>query len=166
MRILNDSWKTTLNLMETKYGINQNSLTQRFVEQCESTQTFIVRAVIPALQGFYQKCINSMIQFTDRTYEGLIKKLFYSDLPEVSSIFFNVIRYILNIIGKESYTGSFEQIINILEKTIIISLILYITTECALLLFFFFVYIWNINIECKNMYILKRVFEIANTNDN
>jgi hypothetical protein len=107
-----------------------------------------------------------MIQFSDRTYEGLIKKLFYSDLPLVSSVFFNVIRYILNIIGKESYTGSFEQIINVLEQTIIFSLVLYIITEVLLLIFFFFVYIWNINKECKNMYILKRVFEITNSNDN
>ena len=106
-----------------------------------------------------------MIQFADRTYEGLIKKLFYSDFPLVSSVFFNVIRYILNIIGKESYTGSFQQIINLLEKTIIISLVLYVATECLLLVFFVFIFIYNINTECKNMYILKRVFEITNTND-
>ena len=166
MRTISSSWKTTLNVMEEKYNINQNDLTQRFVEQCEKSQTFILDSVTPAFQGFYQKCIGAMIQFTDRTYKGLINKLFYSDLPSVTSIFLNVTRYILYIIGKESYTGSFEQIINVLEQTIIFSLVLYIITEVLLLIFFFFVYIWNINKECKNMYILKRVFEITNSNDN
>ena len=166
MRIISSSWKSTLNVMEEKYGINQNILTQRFVEQCEKAQTFILDSVTPAFQGFYQKCLGAMIQITDRTYQGLINKLFYSDLPSVTSIFLNVTRYILYIIGKESYTGSFEQIIDVLEKTIIFSLVLYIATEVLLLIFFFFVYIWNINRECKNMYILKRVFEITNYNDN
>ena len=166
MRIISSSWKSTLNVMEEKYGINQNILTQRFVEQCEKAQTFILDSVTPAFQGFYQKCLGAMIQITDRTYQGLINKLFYSDLPSVTSIFLNVTRYILYIIGKESYTGSFEQIIDVLEKTIIFSLVLYIATEVLLLIFFFFVYIWNINRECKNMYILKRVFEITNSNDN
>ena len=166
MRIISSSWKSTLNVMEEKYGINQNVLTQRFVEQCEKAQTFILDSVTPAFQGFYQKCLGAMIQITDRTYQGLINKLFYSDLPSVTSIFLNVTRYILYIIGKESYTGSFEQIIDVLEKTIIFSLVLYIATEVLLLIFFFFIYIWNINRECKNMYILKRVFEITNSNDN
>ena len=164
-KIISNSLKTTLNIMEDKYGINQNGLIEKFIQQCENSQIFITKTIISSLQGFYQKCIDSMIQFSDRTYEGLIKKLFYSDLPLVSSVFFNVITYILNIIGKESYTGSFEQIINLLEKTIIISLVLYIATECLLLLFFFFIYIYNINTECKDMYILKKVFEITNTND-
>ena len=155
-----------MGVMEEKYGINQDTLTEKFVEQCENAQTFILDAITPAFQGLYQKCIDAMIQFTNRTYKGLIDKLFYSDLPSMTSIFLNVTRYILYIIGKESYTGSFQQIINVLEKTIIFSLVLYIATECLLLVFFFFVYIWNINIECKNMYILKRVFEITNSNDN
>ena len=166
MRIITSSWKTTMGVMEEKYGINQDTLTEKFVEQCENAQTFILDAITPAFQGLYQKCIDAMIQFTNRTYKGLIDKLFYSDLPSMTSIFLNVTRYILYIIGKESYTGSFQQIINVLEKTIIFSLVLYIATECLLLVFFFFVYIWNINIECKNMYILKRVFEITNSNDN
>ena len=165
MRTISSSWKNTLNIMEEKYKINQNDLTQRFIEQCENAQTFILNSVTPSFQGFYQKCIGAMIQFSDRTYKGLINKLFYSDLPFVTSIFLNVTRYILYIIGKESYTGSFEQIIKLLEETIIISLVLYISTEVLLLIFFFLVYIWNINKECQNMYILKKVFEITNTND-
>jgi hypothetical protein len=166
MRKISSSWKTTVDKMEEKYSINQDFLTEKFVEQCEKSQTFILDGVTPAFQGFYQKCIDGMIQFKSRTYEGLINKLFYSNLPLVTSIFLNVTRYILHIIGKESYTESFQQIINVLEKTIIFSLVLYIATECLLLVLFFFVYIWNMNTECKNMYILKRVFEITNSNDN
>jgi len=106
-----------------------------------------------------------MISFNDRSYAGLIDKLFNYHLPNLTSIFLNVTRYILYIIGKISYSESFEKIINILGNAIILSLILYIIAEILLFIFFFFVYIWNINIECRNMFILKRVFEVTNLND-
>ena len=106
-----------------------------------------------------------MIKFNNRTYTDLIDNLFNSDLPNVTSLFLNVTRYILYIIGKVSYSGSFDLIINILGNTIIISLVLYIIAEFSLFIFFFFVYFWNINIECKNMFILKSVFEVTNSND-
>ena len=106
-----------------------------------------------------------MILFSDRSYDGLIKKLFDSKLGMVTSIFLNVTRYILYIIGNESYTGSFKNIVSILGNTIIASMILYVVSECFLCIFFFFIYIWNINIECKNMFELKKVFEITNLND-
>ena len=125
-----------------------------------------MESVTSSFQGFYQKCIDSMILFNDRSYENLIDKLFNSNLPYVTSLFNNVTKYILYIIGKVSYTGSFDTINDILGNSIVISLVLYIFAECLLFVFFFFVYIWNMNIECKNMFILKKVFEVTNSNDN
>ena len=166
MSSIENSWKSTLDTIQEKYGLNKNKYKQNFVDQCESSQTFIVETVTPSFQGFYQKCIDSMILFNDRSYEYLIDKLFNSNLPYVTSLFNNVTRYILYIIGKVSYTGSFDTINDILGNSIIISLVLYILAECLLFVFFLFVYIWNINIECKNMFILKKVFEVTNSNDN
>ena len=133
---------------------------------CQSLYDFIVvvNSVTTLFQGFYQKCFNEMITLTDRTYEGLINKLFNSHLPNLTSTFFNVIRYIIYIIGKVAYSESFEKILEILEKVIVISLILYISVE-ILFIIFIFIYIWNINIESRNMFILKHVFEVTNIND-
>ena len=161
----NNSWITALRATGEQLGKSIEMLKQNFIDQCDSVQTFIVGSVTPAFQGYYQKCINAMIKFNNRTYSELIDNLFNSDLPNVTSLFLNVSRYILYIIGKVSYSGSFDLIINILGNTIIISLVLYIIAECLLFIFFFFVYFWNINIECKNMFILKSVFEVTNSND-
>ena len=106
-----------------------------------------------------------MILFNDRNYTTLIDQLFNRDLPTITSIFLNVTRYILYIIGKISYSGSFDKIIEILGNTIITSLILCIIAECLLFFFFIFVLFWNINIDCKNMFILKKVFEVTSSND-
>ena len=160
MESLENSWSSALKEME-----DTNAYKKGFINHCENVTTFILNSVTPAFQGFYQKCIDAMILFKDRSYDELIKKLFYSDLPTVTTIFLNVTRYILYIIGKVSYSGSFDTIIGILANTIIISLVMYIVSECLLFVFFFFVYFWNINIECKNMFILKRVFEVTNSND-
>ena len=106
-----------------------------------------------------------MILINNRNYTELIDKLFNSDLSNISSLFLNVTRYILYIIGKVSYSGSFDLIKEMLGNTIIISLIIYIIIECLLFIFFFFVYFWNINIQCKNMFILTKVFDVTNSND-
>ena len=161
----NNSWITTLKEMENNYGKNRNSLKQNFIYECENVKTFIVDSVTPAFQGFYQKCIDAMILFNDRNYTTLIDQLFNRDLPTITSIFLNVTRYILYIIGNVSYSGSFDKIIEILGNTIITSLILCIIAECLLFFFFIFVLFWNINIDCKNMFILKKVFEVTSSND-
>ena len=106
-----------------------------------------------------------MMSFTDRSYAGLIDKLFNYDFPNFVSTSLNVTRYILYIIGKVAYSETFGKIMEILGNVILISLILYISIECLHFIFFFFVYIWNINIECRNMFILKKVFEVTNLND-
>ena len=153
-----------MKIIEIQYGKDINIQKNNFIQQCENSKTFVVNSVTTLFQGFYQKCFNEMITLTDRTYEGLINKLFNSHLPNLTSTFFNVIRYIIYIIGKVAYSESFEKILEILEKVIVISLILYISVE-ILCIIFIFVYIWNINIEYRNMFILKHVFEVTKIND-
>ena len=158
-------WLDTLKIINIKYGLDISIQKQRFIQQCENTKTFVVDSVTTSFQGFYQKCFDEMITFNDRSYEGLIDKLFNHQLPNLTSTFLNVTRYILYIIGKIAYSEAFEKILKILGNIIITSLIIYISVEILLFIFFFFVYIWNINIECKNIYILKKVFEVTNLND-
>ena len=160
-----NSFSTAVKNINIKYGKDINLQKQNFINQCEKINTFVGKSAASIFQGFYQNCIDAMILFSDRSYDGLIKKLFDSKLGMVTSIFLNVTRYILYIIGNESYTGSFKNIVTILGNTIITSMILYVVSECFLCIFFFFIYIWNINIECKNMFELKKVFEITNLND-
>ena len=106
-----------------------------------------------------------MILFDDRSYEGIIKKIFDFSLKNISSIFLNVTRYIIYFVGKMTYTKASEIIYKLLGRCIIITLIFYIISEIAYFIFFFFIYIWNINNQCKNMFKLKRVFEVTSSND-
>ena len=165
MGSMNNSWLDALKIINVKYGKDINIQKQGFINQCENEKVFVLNSGTTILQGYYQKCFDEMISFNDRSYAGLIDKLFNYHLPNLTSIFLNVTRYILYIIGKLAYSESFEKIINILGNAIILSLILYIIAEILLFIFFFFVYIWNINIECRNMFILKRVFDVTNLND-
>jgi hypothetical protein len=162
---ISNSWFDTVKTINIKHGIDIIIQKQKFVQQCENAKIFIVDSATTSFQGFYQKCFNEMMSFTDRSYAGLIDKLFNYDFPNFVSTSLNVTRYILYIIGKVSYSETFGKIMEILGNVILISLILYISIECLHFIFFFFVYIWNINIECRNMFILKKVFEVTNLND-
>jgi len=163
--IKDNSFSMTLQIMEDKYNKNQELLINKFVEECENTQSFIGETVTPAFQSLYQKIIDNMLMLNNRTYEALIDTIFNSNLPLISSIFLNITRYIIYIVGKIVYTDAANKIIQIMGNTIIITLVLYICSECTLIIFFFFIYIWNMNNECKNMLKLKSVFEITNSNE-
>ena len=162
---MSNTWLDTLKIINTKYGKDINIQKQRFIKECENAKVFVTNSSATIFQGYYQICFNEMISFYDRSYNGLIDKLFNYRLPNLTSTFLNVTRYILYIIGKVAYSESFGKVIKILGNSIILSLILYISAEILLVTFFFFVYIWNINIECRNMFILKKVFEVTNLND-
>ena len=158
----NNSFTKTMQIMKNKYNKDINKLKQCFINECEKTQSFIGNTVSPAYQSLYTKITDAMLLFNNRTYDAIINRIFNSSLPTISSQFLNVQIYIVYISGKITYSYATNKIIEILENSIILSLILYIMAECAHFIFFFFIYIWNINIECKNMFKLKRVFEITN----
>ena len=161
-----NSFSQTLLIVNEKYGINSDIIKESFVKECESIKPFIGNSVSPSFQNLYQTITDSMILFNNRTYEAIISEIFNSKFPKLSSTFLNIIRYIIYIVGKLTYTYASDRILEILGNYIIITLILYILSEISLFIFFFFVYIWNINTECKNMYILKSVFEITNSIEN
>ena len=157
------SFSQTLDIMREKYNLNINELKKEFARECNDSQPFIGNSVSPAFQNLYQKLTDSMILFNDRSYEGIIKKVFNSSFPKLSAVFLNVTRYIIYIVGKVTYMDASNKIIEILGKCIVITLILYILSEISLFIFFVFVYIWNMNTEYKNMFRLKSVFEITNS---
>ena len=159
------SFSMTLDILRNKYNIDIEELKEQFSNECNNSQPFIGNSVSPAFQNLYQKITDSMILFQNRTYENIIKKIFNSSFKNISAIFLNVSRYIIYIVGKITYTDASNKIIELLGEFIVITLILYILSEIALFIFFFFVYIWNMNKECKNMFRLKSVFEITNTNE-
>ena len=106
-----------------------------------------------------------MILLKERSYSGIINTIFNSSLPSISSVFLNVTRYIIYIFGKVTYSDATVKIIAILGSKINITLVLYILSSSFLFLTFFFIYIWNIHAECKNMFKLQSVFEVTNANE-
>ena len=157
-----NSFSETFKKLKNKYNLDPEQLKVGFVKECEESKPFIGNSVSPAFQNLYQKITDAMILFNNRTYEAIINKIFNSTFPQLSSVFLNVINYIIYIVGKVTYTNASNTIIDILGNSIVITLILYILAEISLFIFFFFVYIWNMNTECKNMFKLKSVFEITN----
>ena len=160
-----NTFSNTISRMNQKHGIEINKLKENFINECETTKSFIGKSVSPALQNLYQKITDEMLLFNSRNYTSIISKIFDGILPNISSIFLNITNYIIFIVGKITYTNATEIIISILANYIIITLILYILCEGTLIIFFFFIYIWNINNECKSMFITKNIFEVTNLNE-
>ena len=151
--------------MEKKYNIDPEKIKEGLTKICDKTQSFIGNSVSPSFQSLYKKVTDAMILFDDRSYEGIIKKIFDFSLKNISSIFLHVTRYIIYFAGKMTYAKASEIIYKLFGRYLIITLIFYIISEIAHFIFFFFIYIWNINNQCKNMFKLKRVFEVTSSND-
>ena len=91
---ISNSLFDTVKTINIKHGIDIIIQKQKFVQQCENAKIFIVDSATTSFQGFYQKCFNDMMSFTDRSYAGLIDKLFNYDFPNFVSTSLNVTRYI------------------------------------------------------------------------
>ena len=163
--IKDNIYSNTMSRMKQKYDSDIEQIKENFIDECEKAKSFIGKSASPALQNLYQKITDEMLLFRNRTYDAIVNRIFKGSLPNISSIFLNVTNYIIYIVGKITFTNATETIIGILANYIIITLILYIFCECILFIFFFFIYIWNINNECKNMFITKNIFEVSNLND-
>ena len=106
--------------MKEKYNQDPEALKESFRKECLNTQSFIGNSVSPAFQSLYKKVTDAMFLFNDRTYEGIIDRIFNSGLKKISSMFLNVTRYIIYIVGKITYTKASNKINFILGKYIII----------------------------------------------
>ena len=157
--------KTLIKIKEQN-NIDIEQLKAGFVNECEESNPFIGNSVSPAFQNLYQKVTDAMILLNNRTYEEIIGKIFNISFQRLSSVYLFVIKFIIYVVGNITYIDASNTILQILENYIIITLILYIIYEIILFIFFFFVYIFNISTECKNMFKLKSVFEITNSIEN
>jgi hypothetical protein len=160
-----NSYSTAIKKIKEDYGKNYDNIKNSLIDQCEKSKSFIGASISPSLQSIYQKIIDSMILLKERSYSGIINTIFNSLLPNISSVFLNVTRYIIYIFGKVTYSDATVKIIAILGSKINITLVLYILSSSFLFLTFFFIYIWNIHAECKNMFKLQSVFEVTNANE-
>ena len=160
-----NSYSTAIKKIQEDYGKNYDNMKNILIKQCESSKSFIGGSITPALQNIYQKIIDSMILYKKRNYSDIINIIFNSSLANISSVFLNVTRYIIYIFGKVTYSDATNKIIAILGNKINITLIIYILSSLFLFIIFFFIYIWNINTECKNMFQLQNVFEVTNANE-
>jgi hypothetical protein len=156
----------TLIKIRAENNIDIELLKAGFVNECEESKPFIGNSVSPAFQNLYQKVTDAMILLNNRTYEAIIGKIFNISFQRLSSVYLFVIKFIIYVVGNITYIDASNTILQILENYIIITLILYIIYEIILSIFFFFVYIFNIGTECKNMFKLKSVFEITNSIEN
>ena len=161
----NNTFSSAMVIMRDNYGKDLEIIKKNLIEECRNSKSFIGDSISPALQSIYQKILDSMILLDKRSYEGIIEKIFNSSLANISSVFLNITRYIIYIFGKITYTNATDKIIKILGNKIIITLILYLISSSILIIIFFFVYIWNINTECRNMNRLQNVFEVTNSNE-
>ena len=158
----NSAFYKATKAMEKNYGIY--GLKNIFIQSCIEYELIIDHDALPAFQSLYQKIINSIVSLNDFSYEGLIDKLFSRDFKITTAIFLYNVQYITNIYGKLSYTNARMNLFAFLDENIYLSLILYCVSEVTMFLIFLLIYVRNMNNKCRNMWKLKKIFQITDSN--
>ena len=152
----------TIEVMENNH--KTFGLKNIFVHNCVNSHFIVDGSGLPAFQSLYQKCINAIVSLNDFSYEGLINKLFHRDFLVITIIFLNGVDFITNIFGKVSYTDARMNLFSFLDENIYLSLGLYCVSEAVLILIFIIIYVWKMNNKCRNMWKLKKMFQITDFN--
>ena len=103
---------------------------------------------------------NGMLSLTDFSYDGLNKNLDSTIIGRIAFFFFTTTIYIIEVTTSIPHKNSVHKMMELLGNRILITEIIFLIFGVALILIILFFYIYNINKFCKQIFLLKKTFNI------
>ena len=111
-------------------------------------------------QRHYQDIRNAIISIQDFSLEGLINHLKEGKLGNIIINFNCILIYLLNIISDKMHKIEIEDLIYLLKRNLIITLLISILFYTVLIIIIRLFYIRKLKIYCNQVILLKKVFKI------
>ena len=135
-------------------------LKQKLVDICVISHITESKNLKTIFERHFQFMKNGMLSLTDFSYEGLNKNLDSTIIGRIAFFFFTTTIYIIDITTSIPHKNSVHKIMELLGNRILITEIIFLIFGVALILIILFFYIYNINKFCKQIFLLKKTFNI------
>jgi len=142
-----------------------DNLKHKLIKLCENSRFFESNDIITALQKHYQTIKNGIISISDFSYNGLIEHIKTGNIGR-ATIFFNcILIYVIEVINNKPHKTGIDNILNLLNRNIIITGIILLTMNLSSFILSLFFYISNIKNYCNQFFLLKNIFKIFENQD-
>ena len=133
---------------------------QKLVEICIISHITESRSLKTIFERHFQFIKNGMLSLKDFSYEGINKNLEQTTLGRIAFFFFTTTIYIIEVTTSKPHKDSITKLMSMLGRRLLITEIIFIIFGIALIVIILFFYIYNINKFCKQIFLLRKTFNI------
>ena len=147
-------------LYKSKINNKPKNIKDNLIIMCNSSRIAESNDSRAAFERHFQYIKNGLIVIEDFTYDGLMKHLKEGLLGKISYFFINIIIYLLEILYSKPHQNAIVQIIDLLNKNILITEIIFIVVDAIFIIIILFFFISKIKNYCNQILLLKSTFKI------
>ena len=140
--------------------LKEVNLKQKLVDICIISHITESKDIKTIFERHFQFMKNGMLSLTDFSFEGLNKNLDSTIIGRIAFFFFSTTIYIIEVTTSKPHKDSVQKLMTLLSKRILITEISFIIFGIALIFIIMFYYIYNINNFCKQIFLLRKTFNI------
>ena len=140
--------------------LSEVDLKKKLVEICTVSHITESRNLKTIFERHFQFIKNGMLSLTDFSFEGLNKNLEKTTIGRIAFFFFTTTIYIIEVTTSKPHKDSITKLMSLLGERILITEIVFIIFGIALIVIILFFYIYNINKFCKQIFLLRKTFNI------
>ena len=140
--------------------ITNVDLKQKLVEICIISHITESKNVKTIFERHFQFIKNGMLSLTDFSFEGLNKNLEQTTIGRIAFFFFTTTIYIIEVTTSKPHKDSITKLMSLLGERLLITEIVFVIFGIALIVIILFFYIYNINKFCKQIFLLRKIFNI------
>jgi phosphopantetheine adenylyltransferase len=135
-------------------------LKEKLTEVCQFSQIFSTKDVKTIFERHFQYIKSGIITLKDFSYEGLNKHINDDIIGKVSFFFLSTTIYIIEVATSKTHIESIKKLHYIMSRRLLIMEIIYIIFGLVLVVIIIFFYFYNINELYKQIFLLKKAFNI------
>jgi phosphopantetheine adenylyltransferase len=135
-------------------------LKEKLTEVCQFSQIFSTKDVKTIFERHFQYIKSGIITLKDFSYEGLNKHINDDIIGKVSFFFLSTTIYIIEVTTSKPMIGSIKKIYYLMNKRFLVMEIIFIFFGVVLIVIIIFFYFYNINELYKQIFLLKKTFNI------
>ena len=135
-------------------------LKQKLVDICIISHITESKDIKTIFERHFQFMKNGMLSLTDFSFEGLNRNLNTTIIGRIAFFFFSTTIYIIEVTTSKPHKESIQKLMSLLKQRILITEISFIIFGIAFIFIIMFFYIYNINNFCKQIFLLRKTFNI------
>jgi hypothetical protein len=134
---------------------------KKLTEICNIMHVADSKNIKTIYERHFQIIKNGMLSLTDFSFDGLNKNINNQGIGRSTFFFLTITINIIEIITNRPHVISIKKILGLLSSRILITGIIFLIIGTSFIFIILFFYIYNINTFCKQLYLLRKVFNIC-----